>query len=85
MENWWYVSIDINIFYVIFTNNTFWQSFIFLPSAAADLNSGINVTVLLADDGCNTVIGSFQTNRLFCVFQSCYFHYSEQCEWNLQN
>ena len=30
----------------------------------------------MADDGCNTAIESFQTDRLLRVFHSCYFHYS---------
>ena len=32
--------------------------------------------IILADDGCNTAIESFQTDRLLRVFHSSYFHYS---------
>ena len=35
------------------------------------------IFISLADDGCNTAIESFQTDRLLRVFHSCYFHYSE--------
>ena len=35
------------------------------------------IVTSLADDGCNTEIESFQTDRFFRVFHSCYFHYSE--------
>ena len=35
------------------------------------------IFISLADDGCNTVIESFQTDRLLRVFHSCYFHYSK--------
>ena len=46
------------------------------------LDSGVMFTMILifislADDGCNTAIESFQTDRLLRVFHSCYFHYSE--------
>ena len=34
-------------------------------------------SIPLADDGCNTAIESFQTDRLLRLFHSCYFHYSE--------
>ena len=36
------------------------------------------IFISLADDGCNTPIESFQTDRLLRVFHSCHFHYSEE-------
>ena len=38
------------------------------------------IFISLADDGCNTAIESFQTDRLLRVFYSCYFHYSVHCK-----
>ena len=42
----------------------------------AGIHCKCTIYCTLADDGCNTAIESFQTDRLLRVFHSCYFHYS---------